>query len=60
MAPWPDRGGEVATFIAGRQLVMANDVISQPEWLGEAPALYERGEKRIEQMLSLANDQKWP
>lgn len=55
VAPWPDQGGEVATFIAGRTLVMANDVISQPEWQGEAPAIYERGEQRIEAMLSKAN-----
>ena len=54
VAPWPDRGGEVATFIAGRTLVLANDVISQPEWFSEAHAVYERGEKRIRAMLRLA------
>ena len=51
MAPWPDRGGEVAAFIAGRTLVIANDVISQPEWMVEAPGVYERGEHRIVAML---------
>jgi Ser/Thr protein kinase RdoA (MazF antagonist) len=51
VAPWPDRGGEVATFVAGRTLVIANDVIRQPEWMGEAPGVYERGERRIRAML---------
>ena len=51
IAPWPDRGGEVATFIMARTLLMANDVISQPEWFDEAPAVYERGEHRIRDML---------
>ena len=51
IARWPDPGGEVFTFIAGRTLVMANDVISQPEWFGAAPEVYERGERRIRDML---------
>jgi Ser/Thr protein kinase RdoA (MazF antagonist) len=51
IAPWPDAGGEVATFIMARTLLMANDVISQPEWFAEAPAVYERGEHRIRDML---------
>jgi Ser/Thr protein kinase RdoA (MazF antagonist) len=51
VTPWPDRGGEVDTFIAGRTLVIANDVINQPEWLHAAPEVYERGERRIRDML---------
>jgi Ser/Thr protein kinase RdoA (MazF antagonist) len=51
IAPWPDTGGEVAAFIMARTLLMANDVISQPEWFTEAPAIYERGERRIRDML---------
>ena len=51
IAPWPDPGHEVATFIAGRTLVMANDVISQPEWFDAAPGVYERGDQRIRDML---------
>ena len=51
IAPWPDTGGEVATFIMARTLLLANDVISQPEWFAEAPAVYERGEYRIRDML---------
>ncbi len=51
VAPWPDRGGEIETFIIARTLLMANDVISQPEWIGEAPAIFERGERRIADML---------
>jgi Ser/Thr protein kinase RdoA (MazF antagonist) len=52
VAPWPDRGGEVAAFIAGRTLVVANDVINQPEWRAEAPEIFERGERRIRDMLA--------
>lgn len=51
IAPWPDPGGEVFTFIAGRTLVMANDVISQPEWFDSASEVYERGERRIRDMM---------
>lgn len=51
IASWPDPGGEVFTFIAGRTLVMANDVISQPEWFDAAPEVYERGELRVRDML---------
>lgn len=49
--PWPDRGGEVASFIIARTLLMANDVISQPEWTSSGPEIYERGERRIRSML---------
>ena len=51
VTPWPDPGGQVDTFIAGRTLVMANDVVIVPEWRDEAPALFERGERRIRDML---------
>ena len=51
VSPWPDSGGEVARFIAGRTLVIANTVLIQPEWRHEAPAVLERGERRIRAML---------
>jgi Ser/Thr protein kinase RdoA (MazF antagonist) len=51
VAAWPDAGSDVATFIVARTLLMANDVISQPEWLEVAPEIYERGERRIIDML---------
>jgi Ser/Thr protein kinase RdoA (MazF antagonist) len=51
VAPWPDPGGQVDTFIAGRTLVMANDVVIVPDWADEAPVLFERGERRIRDML---------
>ena len=53
--PWPDPGGQVDAFIAGRTLVMANDVVIVPEWSHEAPAIFERGEKRITDMLRRIN-----
>jgi Ser/Thr protein kinase RdoA (MazF antagonist) len=52
VAPWPDRGGEIEAFIIARTLLMANDVVSQPEWLDVAPEIYERGERRIRDMLA--------
>lgn len=51
IASWPDPTNQVLTFIAGRTLVMANDVISQPEWFDAAAEVYERGERRIRDML---------
>ena len=51
VAPWPDRGGEIEAFIIARTLLMANDVISQPEWRAVAPEIYERGERRIRDMV---------
>lgn len=51
VCPWPDRGGEIEAFIIARTLLMANDVISQPEWIDVAPEIYERGERRIRDML---------
>ena len=51
VSPWPDPGGEVFTCIIARTLLLANDVISQPEWLDVAAEVYERGERRILSML---------
>lgn len=51
VAAWPDPGGLIDAFIAGRTLVMANDVVIVPEWADEAPAIFERGELRIRDML---------
>ena len=48
---WPDPGDLVDTFIMQRTLLMANDVVSQPEWADEVDAIYERGELRIKDML---------
>jgi Ser/Thr protein kinase RdoA (MazF antagonist) len=54
VSPWPERGaGEIATFIVGRTLVLANDVLAQPEWRHEAAPLIERGERRIRDVLGL-------
>jgi len=50
ISPWPDAGGDVETFIAGRTLVMANDVVIQPEFAHSAPEIFERGERRIADM----------
>ncbi|MDH3261297.1 MAG: phosphotransferase [Acidimicrobiia bacterium] len=55
VSPWPDSGGEVFTCIIARTLLMANDVISQPEWLEVASEVYERGERRIRDMLDRMN-----
>lgn len=51
VAPWPDRGGELWTVLVARTLLMANDVIQQPEWIDAAPEIYERGEERIRDMI---------
>jgi Ser/Thr protein kinase RdoA (MazF antagonist) len=51
VSPWPDRGGEIATFIMGRTLVMGNDVLSQEEFVGSAPTIFANGERRIKDML---------
>ncbi len=51
ISPWPDSGGDVFTCIIARTLLLANDVIIQPEWRTLAPEIYERGERRIRKML---------
>lgn len=53
VSPWPDSGGEVVTCIIARTNLLANDVISQPDWLDVAAEVYERGERRIKSMLEL-------
>lgn len=48
VAEWPERQtGEIATFMAGRSLLLANDVLLQPEWRHEATAILEEGLERI-------------
>ena len=51
VSPWPDRGGELWTVLIARTLLMANDVIIQPEWRSAAPEIYEVGERRVRDML---------
>ena len=51
VAPWPDPDRQVYACIVARSLLIANDVITQPEWLRHAPEIYERGERRIQDML---------
>lgn len=52
VSPWPERvPGEIDTFIAGRALVLANDVLLMPEWQAEAPAFMARAEKRLRAIL---------
>lgn len=53
VAPWPGTDGDVFTCIIARTLLLANDVVSQPEWFGVAAEVYERGERRIRAMLDL-------
>ncbi len=48
---WPDSGHLIDTFIAGRSLVMANAVITQPEFATSIDSIYERAERRIRDML---------
>ena len=52
--PWPDvTGAEIATFIAGRAIVLANDVelLEDPEVRAEAPAYMARFERRVRRLL---------
>jgi len=52
--PWPDEtGGEIDTFIAGRALVLANDVelLEEPEVRARGPMWMERFEGRIRAFL---------
>jgi Ser/Thr protein kinase RdoA (MazF antagonist) len=55
VAPWPERiGGEIAVFIAGRTLVLANDVVLL-ERAGDdidAPAFFDRAERRLRDILA--------
>jgi len=49
-APWPGTD-DIFTCIIARTFVIANDVITQPEWRDVAAEVYERGERRIRTML---------
>ena len=54
VAPWPERyPGEIDRLIAGRTLVIGNDVLIQPEWRHAAEETLERGERRIRDLLNL-------
>lgn len=53
--PWPDRTDrEIDVFIAGRALVLANDVelLEEPEYRAQAPGWMGRFERRIRRILS--------
>ncbi len=50
VSPWPGTD-DVYTCIIARTLLLANDVIIQPEWFDAATEVYERGERRIRSML---------
>ena len=54
--PWPDASGrEIEVFIAGRALVLANDValLEEPEYRAEAPAWMARFEGRVRALLDV-------
>jgi Ser/Thr protein kinase RdoA (MazF antagonist) len=55
VAPWPEtRPGDLETFIAGRALVLANDVLQMtPEGLGDldVPEFFARAERRVRAIL---------
>lgn len=47
---WPD-DADIDTFLAGRSLVLANDVLVTPEWRSEMGPFFERAERRLEALL---------
>ncbi len=52
--PWPDvTGAEIATFIAGRAIVLANDVelLEDPEVRADGPTYMARFERRVRRLL---------
>ena len=54
IASWPEAAeGEVDTFIAGRNLVLANTVLQEsiPEWKEMAPRYFARVERRLRALL---------
>jgi len=52
VAEWPERhAGDVETFIAGRMIVLANDLLITPEWRSLAAGYLERYEERLRQLL---------
>ncbi|HYN47931.1 MAG TPA: phosphotransferase [Candidatus Nanopelagicales bacterium] len=53
VAPWPEcRSGQVATFMIGRALVLANDLLITPEWQSGAAPYLERYEARFRTFLA--------
>ena len=53
--PWPDRTDrEIDVFVAGRALVLANDVelLEEPEYRAEGPRWMERFERRVRRILA--------
>jgi Ser/Thr protein kinase RdoA (MazF antagonist) len=53
VAAWPERRqGQVATFMVGRALVLANDLLITPEWQAEAALFLERYETRFRAFLA--------
>lgn len=53
VAPWPEcRAGQVGTFVIGRNLVLANDLLITPEWQTEAAPYLERYEARSRTFLA--------
>jgi len=57
VADWPEKEpGEIATFVAGRSLVLANDVLQQPETRHEAGSILTDAAQRIEAVLGQAED----
>jgi Ser/Thr protein kinase RdoA (MazF antagonist) len=52
IAGWPvEEPDEIPTFMAGRALILANDVLLQPEWRREAPSVLADLEHRIDAVL---------
>jgi len=53
VAAWPERRqGQMATFMVGRALVLANDLLITPEWQAEAALYLERYEARFRAFLA--------
>jgi Ser/Thr protein kinase RdoA (MazF antagonist) len=51
---WPEReAGEIETFMAGRSLVLANDLLldPKPEWRDEVAPFFARAERRLRLLL---------
>jgi Ser/Thr protein kinase RdoA (MazF antagonist) len=52
VAEWPEREpGEIPTFMAGRALILANDVLLEPGWRHEAPSVLADLGRRIDSVL---------
>jgi hypothetical protein len=53
VAGWPERrAGQIATFMVGRALVLANDLLITPELRSEAATFLERYEARFRTFLA--------